>query len=575
VPAIGDEVELDVVEFPGDKLVARSIRGRSGVKRATDAGQPLRAGIRGITSVSVTPAAAPGPPRPSAPAAAAAPRDKPTTLGGVTRHAREDIDAQLEALRVHAWELDARTGAVTAKSDALRAEAARKRRDLELEIARIERSTEQQIEELVRSAEQERAEAIRLRTRTEALEGAATELVIRAATGHTAAEAARVMEEVERRTQALAAVGAARDQAVRKAGDEPVRKYDDARRKSRSAPDPDDREAFGLLERQRRETVRDYAVALDSAEGWQPLVVPIWQIGAGGESNASAILAPLSADALEAEGVTWRLASALFEGVERARVDHSHGGTEPVVELGSVAGCLAIRIDGLDTELLPLFLEEAQDARPSLGRLAVTLRWEEVPDLRLPIEAAVDEVTSLDDGTLVAAGPATGGTTREVAARLGLDLEELLAVLVERGLPFPDDTLDAGTEDSLRALLGIEGPQEERPEPAPAAAPATSAPPVPLELQIAARVLGKLLRAHVIGGKHTAIQNVYGHHFSDAHKDVAKDVTERLISIGILREKISVGARHVSINPRRLDHTRALAEQRCEDPVVVRALLQT
>lgn len=144
---------------------------------------------------------------------------------------------------------------------------------------------------------------------------------------------------------------------------------------------------------------------------------------------------------------------------------------------------------------------------------------------------------------------------------------------MDHGLPFRDDRLDGGTEASLRELLGVEAPEEPAPVVAPPV-PAPAPPPLPLELQVAARLLGKLLRAHVIGGKHTSVQNVYGHHFSDAHKEVAKDVTERLIVLGILREKMNVGQRHVSIDPRRLEQTRALAEQRCQDPAILRALVQ-
>ena len=573
LPAVGDEVELQVVEFPGDKLVARSIRGPSGV-RQTDAAQPLRGGIRGISAVMVTPLSAPLPSRPSAPSATDLPRTRPASLGGVAQATLQDHHVQIERIRQRIVELEAVVAKVAADSEAVRAEAARKRHDLEREIAEGERSAELRVEELQGEAERGRDEVVALHARMESLEGSAGATVHREATSYIAAEAARVVEDLEHRTRALERAADERARAIQAVGEGCVGKYDDARGRRQASADADMREAFGLLERQRRDAVRAYAEALDATEQWPPLDVPVWQVGLRAEDAASAIVAPLGADALESSEPTWRLAATLCEALERARVDLSLGGAEPAIELGSVAGCLAIRIDSLDTELLPLILEEAQDARPSLGRLAIKLRWEEVPELRLPFETGENEVKNLESETLFVAEPASGGSTREIAARLGFDLEELIAVLVDRGLPFPDDHLDDGTEVSLRALLGVEAP--EPPEPLPAAPPdVAAAPALPIELQIAARLLGKLLRAHVIGGKHTAVQNVYGHHFSDADKELAKDVTERLIVLGVLREKTNVGQRHVSIDPRRLDQTRALAEQRCQDPGILRALVQS
>ena len=154
-----------------------------------------------------------------------------------------------------------------------------------------------------------------------------------------------------------------------------------------------------------------------------------------------------------------------------------------------------------------------------------------------------------------------------------MTLAELVAALVARGLPFPDDSVAAGTEDSLRALLGV-APVPEREPGAPPAAASPGAPAVPAALDIAARALGKLLRARVIGGKHTRIENVYGHHFSDAEKEPARAVTEQLLRLGILLEKTNLGARHVSINPRRLEDARRLAEGRSVDREITAALIE-
>jgi hypothetical protein len=352
-----------------------------------------------------------------------------------------------------------------------------------------------------------------------------------------------------------------------------LRKYDDARRRVQAAQDPDDREAFALLERQRRQAVLPYAEAADVVEGWPTLELPLWLTGSSPESAMSAIVVPVAPEDADADGSSWRIASTFLEGIELARRDLAGEGAATIVERGSVAGCLAVRVEGLDTELLPLLLDEALGRRPSLTRLGVKLRWEEAPHVRLPIEVREEEVTTLDTEGTAVTGPATGGSTREIAARLGMDLPEIVTVLVARGLPFPDDLLEAGTEESLRSLLGLEAFVEaELPSPSPAPEP-PPAPPLAPELEVAGRIVAKLLRKHVIGGKHTAIQNVYGHHFSDADKDLAKTVTERLILVGILMEKQSVGARHVSMNPRMIPQARALADHGRVDADVLARLV--
>jgi plasmid stabilization system protein ParE len=86
-------------------------------------------------------------------------------------------------------------------------------------------------------------------------------------------------------------------------------------------------------------------------------------------------------------------------------------------------------------------------------------------------------------------------------------------------------------------------------------------------------MVAKLLRLHVVGGKHTRIENAYGHHFADGEKARAREVAEALIRLRILIEKPNLGTRHVSINPRMLGVSRDLAAGRCEDRTVVDELL--
>jgi hypothetical protein len=241
----------------------------------------------------------------------------------------------------------------------------------------------------------------------------------------------------------------------------------------------------------------------------------------------------------------------------------------PILEHATVAGCCALLLHGIDTELLPLLFEDAARNRPSIARLGVAVRCEDARETVLPMELSDTIVDSLDSAPPRPAH-AEGGATRDVARRLDMDLDEFVSTLVERGLPFDDDLVTAETEETLRALLGISPPEELEPStPKPMAIPAPALHPA---VDVAGRILGKLLRKHVIGGKHTAADNVYGHHFADGEKDLARAVTEKLIRLGILFVKRSVGQRHVSVEPRKLEVARSLAESRCADPLVLEEL---
>jgi hypothetical protein len=75
---------------------------------------------------------------------------------------------------------------------------------------------------------------------------------------------------------------------------------------------------------------------------------------------------------------------------------------------------------------------------------------------------------------------------------------------------------------------------------------------------VASRLLARLLRDHRIGGRHTRVEHAWGHHFSDEERPLARDLVERFQREGLLLSKVSEGAAHVSINPRKLREVGAI-----------------
>jgi hypothetical protein len=500
------------------------------------------------------PGATPPPPT-RGPTSSLRPAPRPTTVGGRVQELVAAQRARVQDLRGRAAALEADAAAVSQATAAVRVEAERRRAELERQIAELERDAERKIEDLGRRASIAAAQAHDLLAEAAALEKGSAQAARDEAAAEMTASARRLREEILRREAALAAVGETRRLAVTERGEEAVRKYDNARRRARSG-DADEREAWSLLEQKERPPVRAYAEALDRGESFPPLAATLWLHG----DDPATLVAPFAPDDWQADGDLWRVGAAVVEAVTR-------GAGADRVELGAGAGLLAINLPGVETDLLPLLLDEALASRPTLRRLGVGFTVEEIGGLQLRAEP--DEAVALDDPEEPSpAGPATGGDARQVAARLGLSVPELIAALVGLGLPSSDDTLDAGTEESLRVLLGITPPR-----PTGAAAPAPAAAELPAALDVAARIVGKLLRARIIGGRHTAVEHVYAHHFSDGEKELARDITQKLVRLGILFEKRNVGAWHVSLNPRRLEDARALAERRPLDPTLVQTLL--
>ncbi len=115
--------------------------------------------------------------------------------------------------------------------------------------------------------------------------------------------------------------------------------------------------------------------------------------------------------------------------------------------------------------------------------------------------------------------------------------------------------IEVGAEASLRLIVGgpeqLELPDRQADERVAVAAPAAPAAPASGR-DVAARMLGKLLRDRRIGARHTRIEHAYAHHFADEEKALARRVAEFLEHDGILLPKLNEGAHHISVNPRRL-----------------------
>lgn len=567
-PGVNEEVDVEVVEFPGGKLVGWRVQRRLHEEASARGARPaVRAVIRGLASLVLPTASSPVGREPGREIRKDVGTD---TLGGrgladLAARIRGESQGRSQALRQQATALDQNVGTLPERRAAIEARTDERRHDLERQIAQLQREAEQEIAALAASADRNTQEAARLRADADAVDADTAEALVSACAKHIEAEQRRVADELARRETLLRSLTAERERSIRTGSEDAVRKYDSARQRMKSSSSAEDRDLFEAAARQFRTSVRSYADAAEAVDAWSPVTVPVWRTRS---SAHSAIVVPLDASVLETEGVGRRVAAAIVEGIEEAGRDVVPGAA---TSIATVVGCFAFRVAEIDTELLVIALDEALDKRPSLTRFVLRFACEDVADLSLPLDFREDEVTDLDERLETVTEPPAGGTLWEVATRLGLELDELIAVLVRQGLPFPDDVLGRDAEESLRVLLGITTAEVTEAKASEEAAPQRAAPAAP-EVAIAGRMLAKLLRAHVIGGKHTALQNVYGHHFADREKDMAKDIAERLVTMGILLVKSNVGQRHVSVNPRRLGDARALASGTCSDNAIIEAL---
>lgn len=390
---------------------------------------------------------------------------------------------------------------------------------------------------------------------------------------------------LDERRRIVEAAEMARRHAIQRSGLPPVEEYEELRARLREAAGKKDamtEKAFRSFERERRSGLRELADALDRVEAAPPVMArfiafvgppssSLSSVAAAGTTLVAPVRAPLTTGTAGPDRLAVRIALAFWHAAERAARELAGAGA--VVEHGQLAGSLAVRVGPFDAGLLPLLLDETWSSRPALEDLGIERGFEVVEGVDPGFEVEnLDASGDVEALAAAAGGLPMGASLPDVAERLRLSLHDLVATLYDRGLPFPDDTIDTGTEETLRALLG-----ENHGEPQHAGAPAGSGaagtegqpaiaatdgatsddsdarPEGPLgTASIASRMLRKLLIDRRVGGRHTRIENAYGHHFSDQEKLIARRVAEWLEKEGIFMPKLNEGSHHISINPRRL-----------------------
>jgi hypothetical protein len=369
------------------------------------------------------------------------------------------------------------------------------------------------------------------------------------------------------RDTAEAEVARARRAAVQAIGEQTVSEYEEFRRRRNAATDTVDAKAYSLAEGALRERMRQYAEVLDRtrapARGRVYLLVAV----PDDPDGRLVLLSPVAPADIEADDdLRWRVAAFLFDVAERSA--RELGAT---VTIGESLGSLAVDLRpwAAEAELIEIALREAWEGRPTLSN-ALNLAWEPAPGIDPPFAALTDQG---DERQRAASGPPVGGALRSVARRLGLTLDDLVASLSGSGLPFTDDRVEPGVEVSLRQLLHLDVSRREDIGSAQAAevgAP-VGLPDSTIPEMVARRILMKLLRDDRIGSRQTDGKNVWGHHFADNEKDLAREVTRRLIQSGLLM-KGKAGRDRLSIDPRRIGDVHAIIDHRWKDSALFEGL---
>lgn len=606
-PRQGDRVEFDPERLPDGRYQARHVRPLDPAvhsrPRATaapsapsypaynDGRVAVKLSLPPILLSSPSPAALPaGPASVAVPAQPAAARALSTlTLVEPVSSLRRPDPAVPSPAAAAADEPAARPEDALA-DEQLGARLARTRTARQEEAAQLH----DQLARIVAEAARLEAERRTAEARLAALEAGALGAERQELADHLEAARCGLERDLLHRRLLVEAHDTARNQAIARSGLPTVLEYEDVRRRLADMVARNDvlaQKAFRALERERRMTLRELADASDRLEA-APAPRARFVLFAEPDAVAAArvvLVAPLAAERVLAGGVldpgalgsrVAHLACAFWQVAERASREGDLADAN--AEYGEVAGALAVRLPALDAGLLQLLLDDAWASRSELAGLIPEL--ELVEGVAAPWIAEPEEDDDADqdhhpghlnEAPLSASGrncvareAIKGGGGRdlvEVAARLGLTTRDVVALLTDRGLPFNDDLVEPGTEETLRALLGGDddgGAAEARAgaaEPAlsltsPAASDDADAPEsvAATPRLIAGRMLRKLLRDRRVGGRHTRIENAYGHHFSDQEKDVARRVAEWLEKDGILMPKLNEGSHHISINPRRL-----------------------
>ncbi len=467
------------------------------------------------------------------------------------------IAAERRRLESERTKLDAEAQALARRAETTEAQIPELVRDFDERISELQRERDRQVGELQQAVEKYRQDAEGLRLRKSQLVSASDGLAKILADGLTAARD-DFKHWVQHRSASTQDVVRARARAVESIGEQGVADYEEIRRRLSSATDAVERRAYSLAENASREAVRGYAEVLDRAQATGAGRLMMTVVAADDPDGRLLLVAPITPSDLDGgDDFLWRIAAFLFDTAERAAQEMN-----AVVTIGHTANCLSVDLRpwSVEPELIEIAFREAWEARPTLSH-SLSLAWEVVQNFEAPFTASA---AGSDAGSRPASpSVASGGTVRDVACRLGLPLADLIASLRGAGLPFHDDFVDVAVEQSLRDLLRIETPDEHSHAqviPTPAPPLDRSSPPM-----VAKRILTKLLRDERIGGRRTAINTVWGHHFADNEKDVAREVTRRLIKHGLLQVTTKPGGELVSIDPRRVADVQNLIELRSVD----------
>jgi hypothetical protein len=241
---------------------------------------------------------------------------------------------------------------------------------------------------------------------------------------------------------------------------------------------------------------------------------------AGDGALAAAVPVPVAfrADAQTVEERAWRVVAAVVGALQQAADLPPPGRPEDRrLTAGDVDGSLALALGAPgDAELAQLAFDEALADADRLRARALVLPAGllEPADARPPI------------------GATHPLRVAEAVARLGGDPAA------------PDDA----TEDAVLALLqpaGAVARPHDDPDPA---------------RRVARRILQRLDGMGKWGGYHTDFAHV-ARGFAGNDRALADAVGEALLEAGLLAEKVSVGQRHVFLNPRRAGEIRRLIEQ--------------
>jgi hypothetical protein len=560
---VGMELEFDPREVEGGKIQAVVVT-RPGVlpPAPRSVARDLRSSMPTVDRVAAldvlsASAMSAEPAKAGAPAAV---REVATGLGLAAR-----VSAERRRLDGERARLEGEAQRSTRRAEAAEAQLPEVERDYDDRIAELQRERDRQVTELRQSAEKYRQEAESIRSRRDSLPLVAEEST-RIVTEHLHRAHTDLGDWVKRRASEQGEVLQARRAAVEAVGEQTVSDFEEIRRRRLAATDVIEAKAYALAESTYSASLTEYADVLNRSSAPDPGRVDVVVLAPDDVEGRLILVAPIAPEDIEGDDdVLWRIGAFLFDTSERAARE-----MDAAVTVGEAVRCLAVELRpwGAEPELIEIAIREAWEARPSLMS-SLSLTWDLIPGVDPPFRAT--DVESEGEGGSPG-GPPTGGSVRVVARRLGLPLADLVAGLRGSGLPFHDDAMDAGVEQSLRRLLQLDFLEQ-----APVEANLGAAASDPLldrssPAMIARRILTKLLRDNRIGGRHARAENVWGHHFADDEKDLAREITERLIRRGLLLLK-GPGRDRISIDPRRIADAQSIIDLRCDDRTLFEELL--